>query len=283
MVLSSTTMTMTYDLTGRSSPCTEHGPSSDGLHQPCQWHHGVALYPGHPLLRWKSRGGSPVLSTYARSAPQCNRLSESRNCYGIPSSTNRHPGHDSQHRIDVEIILELGKGRRTAKSFGLRMSTDGSILFKELANEIQVDSVKRVPARAVLFSISIVFLLTLINFGSSVAFQVFTSLSTISMYVSYFIAILMMVFARLSSSPPPVGPWTMGRLGMPVNLFALVYTAYIIVWLPFPTTMPITGANFNYSSPILGFVILAALALWMVKRKTWPGLREDVIEVAINK
>lgn len=70
---------------------------------------------------------------------------------------------------------------------------------------------------------------------------------------------------------------------MPVNVFALVYTAYIIVWLPLPTTMPITGVNFNYSSPILAAVILLALGLWIVRRKTWPGLREDIMEVAIKK
>lgn len=75
----------------------------------------------------------------------------------------------------------------------------------------------------------------------------------------------------------------MGKLGMPINLFALVYTAYVIIWLPFPSTMPITGANFNYSSPILGFVVLLALGMWMVRRKSWPGLREDIMEVAIKK
>lgn len=155
--------------------------------------------------------------------------------------------------------------------------------FMSFANIPQVDSEKRVPARAVMFSIAVVVLLTLINIGSSVAFQVFTSLSTIALYLSYFIAIGSMLLRRLSASPPEFGPWTMGKLGMPVNIFALVYTGYIIVWLPFPTTMPITGANFNYSSPILAAVLLLALGLWIVRSKTWPGLREDIMEVAIKK
>lgn len=80
-----------------------------------------------------------------------------------------------------------------------------------------------------------------------------------------------------------MGPWTMGRLGLAVNAFALIYTAYAIIWLPFPTTMPITGANFNYSSPILAAVVLIAVGWWFVKRNSWPGLREDIIEVAITK
>ncbi|EME45117.1 hypothetical protein DOTSEDRAFT_87554 [Dothistroma septosporum NZE10] len=146
-----------------------------------------------------------------------------------------------------------------------------------------VDYSKRVPARAVLFSMAIVILLTFINFGSALAFQVFVSLSTVALYLSYFIAILMMFLRRLSSTPPERGPWNMGRIGMPINISALVYTAYIIIWLPFPTTMPITGVNFNYASPVLCFVLLVALVLWGFKRKSWPGLRQDIIEVAINK
>ena len=103
------------------------------------------------------------------------------------------------------------------------------------------------------------------------------------MYVSYFLAIAMMLLRRFSSEPPRTGPWSMGRFGMAVNAFALLYTAYIIVWLPFPTTMPITGANFNYSSPIFGLVLIVAAGWYLVKRRSWYGLREDVIEVAINK
>ncbi|PPJ55501.1 hypothetical protein CBER1_07038 [Cercospora berteroae] len=146
-----------------------------------------------------------------------------------------------------------------------------------------VDSVKRVPARAVLLSVAIVVLLSLVNIGSSVALQVFISLSTLAMYISYFIAILMMFLRRFGSSPPQMGPWTTGRLGLAVNAFALIYTAYAIIWLPFPTTMPFTGANFNYSSPILAAVVLIAVGWWFVKRNSWPGLREDIIEVAITK
>lgn len=146
-----------------------------------------------------------------------------------------------------------------------------------------MDSSKRVPARAVLFSVFIVVLLSLVNIGSNVALQVFVSLSTLAMYVSYFIAILMMILRRFSSTPPQMGPWTMGRFSIVVNIFALVYTAYIIVWLPFPITIPINAENFNYSSPIFGFVVLVALGWWVVKRTSWPGLREDIIQVAINK
>lgn len=134
-----------------------------------------------------------------------------------------------------------------------------------------------------LFSATIVCLLTLVNIGSSVALQVFISLSTIALYISYFIAILMMLIRRFSTTPPEFGPWTMGKFGLPVNVFALVYSAYVIIWLPFPTAMPITGPNFNYSSPILAAVVLLALGLWFIRRRTWPGLREDIIEVAIKK
>lgn len=146
-----------------------------------------------------------------------------------------------------------------------------------------MDNEKRIPARAVLFSVSIVVLLSLVNIGSNVALQVFISLTTLAVYVSYFLAIAMVFLRRFSSNPPRMGPWSMGRFGMAVNAFALLYSVYVIVWLPFPTTMPITGANFNYSSPIFGFVVFIAAGWYLIKRSSWHGLREDVIEVAINK
>ena len=75
----------------------------------------------------------------------------------------------------------------------------------------------------------------------------------------------------------------MGRFGPYVNAFALVYTAYVMIWLPFPSIMPITGPNFNYSSPILGAVVLLAVIWWLIYHKRWPGLRQDVIEVATKE
>ena len=42
---------------------------------------------------------------------------------------------------------------------------------------------------------------------------------------------------------------------------------FILIWLPFPPYMPVTGVNMNYAGPIFGFVILFALLDWFVTGK----------------
>ncbi len=72
------------------------------------------------------------------------------------------------------------------------------------------------------------------------------------------------------------GGWNLGKLGVPVNIFAVIYTAYVMVFLAFPSFLPVAGDNFNYALPIFAFVFLVALDLWFGwARKNWPGLNKE--------
>lgn len=51
----------------------------------------------------------------------------------------------------------------------------------------------------------------------------------------------------------------MGWYGIPVNILALLYLTYVVIWMPFPQVLPVTANNFNYAGPILGAVILGAI------------------------
>lgn len=78
--------------------------------------------------------------------------------------------------------------------------------------------------------------------------------------------------------------WNMGKLGLPVNIFALVYTAWITVWLAFPAYLPVTGQNMNYAAPIIGATTLFALAYWFLNGRTsWGGLNKEVIRRVVEK
>ena len=80
----------------------------------------------------------------------------------------------------------------------------------------------------------------------------------------------------------PFGEWTLARWGLPVNVFALIFTLYIIVFLPFPSTLPVTGLNMNYALPIFTFTTVLALALWFFwAERHWKGLDLDVVEAVI--
>jgi len=78
------------------------------------------------------------------------------------------------------------------------------------------------------------------------------------------------------------GGWTLGRFGIAINIYALLYTSYMMVFFCFPQYLPVTGSNFNYALPIFALVVLMALLLWVVKaRKHWPGLNKEVIDVVL--
>ena len=60
------------------------------------------------------------------------------------------------------------------------------------------------------------------------------------------------------------GNFKLGRYGIITNLFALGYLIYVVIWMPFPAILPVTRTNMNYSGPILGVVIIAALLDWII-------------------
>ena len=129
----------------------------------------------------------------------------------------------------------------------------------------QVSPNFRIPLRSVWLPCLIVMLLSLLNLANYTAFSVIVSLSTFGLYQSYFIAIACMLSARLSGRIGEA-PWSLGRAGPFVNGFALLYSAWLglfmifvsarIICLPSscidpdvsqPNYLPITAGYFNYA------------------------------------
>jgi choline transport protein len=122
---------------------------------------------------------------------------------------------------------------------------------------IQVDSKHHVPFRAIgLVSITVV-LLSLINIGSSTALSALLALTNISLYVSYLIPIFLVLLKRLRKEPIQFGPWTLGRWGLAVNLYAIVFGVFVCIFVPFPPIIPVTAENMNYCAPV--FLVLIVL------------------------
>lgn len=140
-----------------------------------------------------------------------------------------------------------------------------------------------VPIRAVWFSILIVALLSLLNIASTAAFGAITSLSSMALYFSYAIAISSMLFARYTSAHGgerlELGEWNLGRYGVYINCFALLFTVYMWIWLPLPQTIPVTAQNMNYAGPIWAAVFLFALASWFLRaRNSWDGPNPLIVD-----
>lgn len=130
----------------------------------------------------------------------------------------------------------------------------------------------RIPVRCIYLVVVVIVLLSLIQIGSTAAFNAILSLSTLALYISYIVPISFVALKRARGHAIPWGPFRLGKLGLPVNIFAVVYGIYVIIFLPFPPTLPATGANMNYAGPVLGAVLLFALGDWALNgRKRWTG------------
>lgn len=147
-----------------------------------------------------------------------------------------------------------------------------------------VDRVQRVPLRAVILATIIASLLSLLSIGSStyIAFSAIISLSTLAVYLSYAIVLACVLHARLKGHFEP-GPWNLGRAGTLINMLGLIYTIYIMVWLPFPNYLPVTAANMNYCGPVFGAIMVGVVTLWFFRgKKYWDGPNRAVAELVLR-
>lgn len=126
----------------------------------------------------------------------------------------------------------------------------------------------KAPFRAVFLNFIVSVLLSLINIGSTTAFNALLSLATLALYCSYLLPIAVFVSRRFSKSNPIVfGPWSMGKFGLAVNLVASAFCIFLIIFLPFPPVLPVTAVNMNWAAPVFIAVMLFAVADWVVRGK----------------
>jgi len=124
---------------------------------------------------------------------------------------------------------------------------------------------------------AISFLLSIIYVISTTAFNAIISLQTISLSVSYIPPILFFFLKKLRGEPISYGPFKLGRYGIATNALALAYLCYVVIWMPFPQMLPVTGSNMNYAGPLMGAVIVGALLDWIIsghKRFKVPVVRK---------
>jgi choline transport protein len=122
----------------------------------------------------------------------------------------------------------------------------------------------KIPTRALGLISVLSCLLALINIGSTTAFFAVLSLSTLSLYISYMLPILFFMIRKIEGRHPTYGPFTLGKWGIPINLIALLYAGYMVVFMSFPTFLPVTSTTMNYAAPVWIGCLIFALGDWFV-------------------
>ena len=115
-----------------------------------------------------------------------------------------------------------------------------------------------------LSSVVFSFLLLFIYLITTTAFNAIVSLQAMVLSVSYNSPILFLALRQIRRGPPQPWLFDCGRFDLVINLFALVYLVFIIIWMPFPQVLPITKDNVNFAGLLLGAVIVGVMIHWVV-------------------
>ncbi|KAF7920719.1 hypothetical protein BELL_0233g00180 [Botrytis elliptica] len=156
----------------------------------------------------------------------------------------------------------------------------------------KVDSRTTIPLWSIAITCVVSCLLALINIGSATVFNDVVSLSVAGLYSSYLICALLLLYRRLtggfqkladiSDGPALVnttgaqlawGPWHVpGVFGIINNAFAILYLTIILFFSFWPSALPVTAANMNYSSLVTGAVMIFSIIYYIVLgRHEWNG------------
>ncbi|KAJ6017593.1 amino acid transporter [Penicillium sp. IBT 35674x] len=129
-----------------------------------------------------------------------------------------------------------------------------------------------VPLNALCVSLVIVSLLSLINIGSSVAFNAIMSLGTAALLSSYIISISCVRLRRWRGQPLPPARWSMGKFTPICDTISIIVLLIIWVFCFFPLTNSAAPTDMNWAVAIYGAVIIGSMGYYMLRgHKSYKG------------
>lgn len=118
-----------------------------------------------------------------------------------------------------------------------------------------------------LLTFSITTLLSLINIGSTVAFNAIGSLAVSAILGTYIISFTVLILRRLRGGPLPARRWTLGRYGIFVNIGAVLFLLVVWVFVFFPLQTPVTPSTMNWNIVMFGGTMIFACVYYVVVGK----------------
>ncbi|KAH0287410.1 amino acid transporter, partial [Aureobasidium sp. EXF-3399] len=134
-----------------------------------------------------------------------------------------------------------------------------------------------IPLNAILFSLSITVVLALINLGSTTAFNSIVGLLAGSGGFSYSISIACVLWRKICKRPLPQGRFSLGRSGIPINMFAVLYMIQQAIISFFPMFASVTVKMMNYGCVMFGGVAIISIVYYLVRgRHVYKGPVLDI-------
>ena len=130
----------------------------------------------------------------------------------------------------------------------------------------KINAAREIPVNAIAFSCAFSAVLSLINIGSSAAFNAVASLQSAAIMFTYSISISCVLYRRVFHPDLlPPARWSLGRWGPLVNGVALIYVLFAFFWSFWPNETPVDPENMNWCVAIYGGVAILALIMYVVR------------------
>jgi len=105
-------------------------------------------------------------------------------------------------------------------------------------------------------------LLSLINIGSTVAFNAIGSLAVSALLGTYIFSFTCLILRRLRGAPLPARRWSLGAAGIFINAGAVLFLLVVWVFIFFPLETPVTPETMNWNVVMFGGTMLFAMVYY---------------------
>ncbi|CAL5875280.1 uncharacterized protein PFLUO_LOCUS9585 [Penicillium psychrofluorescens] len=149
---------------------------------------------------------------------------------------------------------------------------DNALPFSGALSHVNRLAGSRIPVLSVLVTTVVTMLLSLINIGSTAAFNAIASVMVAALFTTYILSIGALIRARFQPGGIPPSRFSLGKLGLPLNVLSVGYLIFAITFTFFPTAYGPTPVTMNWSILVFGFTMLFAIGTYLVHgRKTYQA------------
>lgn len=127
---------------------------------------------------------------------------------------------------------------------------------------------RHIPVNASILTSFLSGALALIYIGSPLAFYAITSLYTVALLQCYCFSIGCLLWRRIYKPETlPPAAFSLGKWGIPINAFAVVFSIWCFFWSFWPQEYPVMAASFNWASPVFVAVLIGAAIFFVFQGK----------------
>lgn len=127
---------------------------------------------------------------------------------------------------------------------------------------------RHVPDNSVYLTSVVAGIICLINLGSTVGFNIVVSLNLLALMSTYMLSIGCIALKRIRGEPLPPARWSLGRWGLPINIFGFFYSAFSVILSCFPSSVPTDTGSANWAPAVwAGVAVLSVITYFLHGKK----------------